>query len=571
MKSLFWSLLLLVAASHSAAGQQVAPAKIKLKTKSGRTAPATPAVAAPPAAPDLVTTYAATIRQQELRQHLSVLASDEYQGREVGQAGQKKAAAYLVQQFQALGLQGPVADNAAPYLQPFTLVRSTSAPGGYLAVQGRRFEWLRDFFSYGPQPSSFPASTAGQPVFAGFGIEEAGYSDYAALDVRGKDVLVLMGEPQDPRGRSLLSGGRVGSSASSSWTSGVRKVRVAKRRGARSVFLLTFAPAATFQRQAAQIAPLLREPVFSLPDPGPEILDSLRDDVPAGIGVYFASQELGLAMSGTDLPGITQYAQRIAEAGRPVAAQFQPPPFTIQLPESRQDLATENVLGFLEGTDKKEEVLVISAHYDHLGMKHDTIYNGADDDGSGTVAVLALAKAFALAKKEGHGPRRSILFLANTAEEEGLFGSQYYTGHPVFKLENTVADLNLDMIGRTDKKHRKTPGFVYVIGADKLSSELNAINEAANQRYAHLLLDYSYNRPNDPEQLYYRSDHYNFAKHKIPVIFYTAGLHPDYHKATDDIEKIEFGPLEQRARLVFYTAWELVNREARISVDSNKP
>jgi hypothetical protein len=570
MNNLFWSLLLMWAAVAPAAAQQ-AITKVKVKTKGSRTQAASLALPPPPAAPELVSTYAASIRQADLREHLTVLASDGFQGREVGQPGQKKAAAYLVQQFQALGLQGPMVGSAEPYVQPFALARSAWAPGGYLTVQGHRYEWLRDFFSYGPQPSPFPVLMSGQPVFAGFGIEEAGYSDYANLDVRGKDVLVLMGEPQDPRGHSLLGGGRVGGNASSSWTSGVRKVRVAQRRGARSVFLLTFAPAATFQRQAAQIAPLLREPILSLPNPGPEVLDSLRDDVPAGIGVYFVSQDMGLDMAGTDLAGLTAYAQQIAEAGRPVRVPFQVPPFSIQLPEARQELATENVLGYLEGTDKKDEVLVISAHYDHLGVKHDTIYNGADDDGSGTVAVLALAKAFTQAKQEGHGPRRSILFMANTAEEEGLFGSQFYTGHPVFKLENTVADLNIDMVGRTDKKHRKTPAFVYVIGADKLSSELNTINEAANQRYAHLLLDYSYNKPNDPEQLYYRSDHYNFAKHRVPVIFYTAGLHPDYHKATDDVDKIEFGPLEQRARLIFYTAWELANREKRIVVDSDKP
>jgi Zn-dependent M28 family amino/carboxypeptidase len=187
------------------------------------------------------------------------------------------------------------------------------------------------------------------------------------------------------------------------------------------------------------------------------------------------------------------------------------------------------------------------------------------------VGVLALAKAFAQAKKDGHGPRRSILFVLMTGEEEGLFGSEYYTAHPVLPLANTIADLNIDMVGRTDRKHSAKRHFVCLVGSDKLSSELHAISEAANRDYTHLELDYRYNVPGEPEHIYYRSDHYNFARRKIPVIFYTTGEHADYHRATDDVEKIEFDKLAERAQLVFHTAWVLANREARIVVDSNKP
>jgi hypothetical protein len=553
---------LLALASLPAALGQATSTKARAKPQAGSPGPAVPG-----AAPDLARTYAAAIGQNELRQHLTIIASDAFQGREAGQPGQKMAAAYLAGQFKALGLQGPVPNSDNPYLQHFQLNKGSWANGGYLQVNGRRYEWLRDIFSYGPMPSAYPTETVGQPVFVGFGIEQANYSDYAGLDVRGKDVIVVIGEPLDARGHNLLTGSR----KSSVWESPMRKVIVAKQKGARSIFLISFASDVEFRKQAALIVPSLREPVFFLPEPTPEPIDTLREWAPEGIGVYVVGRDLGLAMAGTTLAGLTEYAYAIAQAGKPVPITFEAPLFSIYLPQPQEQLSTENVLGYIEGSDKKDEVLVISAHYDHLGMKHDTVYNGADDDGSGTVALLELAQAFAQAKKGGHGPRRSILFAAMTAEEEGLLGSQYYTGHPVFPLVSTIADLNIDMIGRGDKRHRGKKNFVYLVGSDKLSSDLHRISEAANAQYTQLGLDYRYNVPNEPEQIYYRSDHYSFAKHRIPVIFYTAGEHADYHKATDDIAKIEFDRLEQRARLVFHTAWELANREQRIVVDSNKP
>lgn len=227
---------------------------------------------------------------------------------------------------------------------------------------------------------------------------------------------------------------------------------------------------------------------------------------------------------------------------------------------------SENILAFIEGSEKPEEIIVISAHYDHVGARNGVVYNGADDDGSGTVAVMQIAKAFQSAKKAGNGPKRSILFLHVTGEEHGLFGSAYYAENPVFPLANTVADLNIDMIGRDDPENRGKD-YVYVIGSEMLSSELKIINEAANKRTNNLELNYKYDDPKDPNRLYYRSDHYNFAKNGVPVAFYFDGIHEDYHKPTDDVEKIDFPLLQKRTQLVFATAWELANREQRIVVD----
>ena len=231
-----------------------------------------------------------------------------------------------------------------------------------------------------------------------------------------------------------------------------------------------------------------------------------------------------------------------------------------ELPDS------ENILAFIEGTEKPEEIIVISAHYDHVGTNNGVVYNGADDDGSGTVAVMEIAEAFQQAKKAGKGPKRSILFLHVTGEEHGLLGSKYYSDNPVFDLKNTVANLNIDMIGRSDKEN-EGKNYVYVIGSDMLSTELKKINVAANKATQNLELNYKYDDPNDPMRLYYRSDHYNFAKHGIPVAFFFDGIHEDYHQPTDDPEKIDYPLLQKRAQLVFATAWELANRKERIVVD----
>jgi Zn-dependent M28 family amino/carboxypeptidase len=231
------------------------------------------------------------------------------------------------------------------------------------------------------------------------------------------------------------------------------------------------------------------------------------------------------------------------------------------------------VLGILEGTDLKDEVIVISAHYDHIGLTTsgtDKVNNGADDDGSGTTGVMALAKAYSKAKKAGKGPRRSILFLAVTGEEKGLLGSEWYSEHPVYPLSNTIANLNIDMIGRigTDYKgNADSANYCYLIGSDKLSTDLHRISEEANAMYTKIKIDYKFNDPNDPERIYYRSDHYNFAKNGIPIIFYFNGVHEDYHKPGDEVSKINFPLLAKRAQLVYYTSWELANRDERPVVD----
>ena len=231
---------------------------------------------------------------------------------------------------------------------------------------------------------------------------------------------------------------------------------------------------------------------------------------------------------------------------------------------------SQNVVAFIEGSEKPNEIIVLSAHYDHVGVKNGQIYNGADDDGSGTVSLMEMAQAFKIAKDSGNGPKRSILILHVTGEEIGLYGSKYYTENPIFPLENTVVNLNTDMVGRIGSEKEGNDNYIYLIGSDKLSQELHDLSEAVNKKYTNLELDYTYNDENDPNRFYYRSDHYNFAKHDIPVIFYFNGTHEDYHQPGDTPDKIEYELMAKRAKLIFLTAWEIANREGRITADKLK-
>lgn len=230
---------------------------------------------------------------------------------------------------------------------------------------------------------------------------------------------------------------------------------------------------------------------------------------------------------------------------------------------------SENIWAYIEGSEKPNEVVVISAHYDHVGVKNGEVFNGADDDGSGTVALLEIAQAFKIAKDEGHGPKRSVLILHVTGEEHGLHGSRYYSENPLFPLANTITDINIDMIGRHDDLHKDSSNYVYLIGSDYLSTDLYNICEDVNKKYVNLFLDYKFNDRKDPNRFYYRSDHYNFAKNGIPSVFLFNGVHADYHKATDEVDKIEFDALTKRTQLAFAIAWELANRENRPVVDKS--
>ncbi|QIE58810.1 M28 family peptidase [Rasiella rasia] len=286
----------------------------------------------------------------------------------------------------------------------------------------------------------------------------------------------------------------------------------------------------------------------------------------------FADDKMEGRMTGSDGQKLAAEYLRNFYQDQGIAAPVEPNNYYQNIPAEyfsrmKTPAASENVVAFIKGSEKPDEIIVLSAHYDHVGMENGKIFNGADDDGSGTVAMLEMAEAFQKAVKEGNGPKRSILFLHVTGEEIGLYGSKYYTENPIFPLANTVANLNTDMIGRIDPNKKDNPNYIYLIGSDKLSQGLHDLSEKVAAKYSDLELDYTFNDENDPNRFYYRSDHYNFAKNNVPIIFYFNGVHEDYHQATDTPDKIEYELMAKRTQLIFHTAWEIANQEERITAD----
>lgn len=474
--------------------------------------------------------YATLIDPAELMAHLQVLASDSLQGRDTGEPGQKMAAAYLRDQFISYGVPPvPVNDTtvvAQGYFQPFALVEQRN---GSISLRsgGTTLSFLKELLYF----NELIKEDRHYRELVHYG-DGSGLS----LDTRIKGKMVLIEDGGNESIMSLLGGLRTRST-------------IASKVGVEVLLVAT-----------SRMDELIAE-MGHYVSGGRMRLDDGRNELPQQTGTQVILVDAA-AMDG--LLGRNGLAKLIR--GGKVGRKMKVDITLVHFPQSR-NVISENVLAYIEGTDKKDELIVLTAHYDHIGMEDGEIYNGADDDGSGTVALLGMCKAFAKARADGVGPRRSILVMPVSAEEKGLLGSKYYSEHPVFPLENTVANLNIDMIGRVDSTHQGMAPYIYVIGSDRLSSELHAINEEANRWYTQLELDYRFNAQDDPNRFYYRSDHYNFARKGVPAIFYFSGVHEDYHKPTDTVDKIDFDLLHQRTLLAFHTAWILANREERIGVD----
>jgi Zn-dependent M28 family amino/carboxypeptidase len=470
------------------------------------------------------------------------------EGRETGTEGQRKAAAYLQAQFEALGLKAPAGLNG--YQQYYPLSKDSITESS-LSVQGKTFTLGKEFMA--SAMTNVNARTKFKQVaFVGYGIADGAYDDYAGLNLNQAIVLVFTGEPKKD-GNFIVSG--TGKTSNWSGYAGTqRKMQTAKAKGASLVMFVNPTMDTINARQAATAARTGQ--YFSDP----------TEPIANGITVSHA-----MARS---LIGAERFQSLLDQAKRNES--FQGKTFTQKskgrfvYQEANEGAKASNVIAVIEGTDKKDEYLVLTAHYDHLGKRGNTIYYGADDDGSGTCGVLEMAEAFMAAKAAGQGPRRTIVFMTVSGEEKGLWGSEYYSNHPVYPLQKTTANLNIDMVGRvdTERKSADTLNYVYVVGHNKLSTELAPINEGMNQRYTQMVLDYKYDDPNDPNRIYYRSDHYNFARKGVPVLFFYDGmLKADYHRPTDTVDKINFELYEKRMRMIFYTAWEMANRDEMVKRD----
>jgi Peptidase family M28 len=469
--------------------------------------------------------FAKTITPEDLKKHLFIVASKEMEGRETASPGQKKAAAYIESQFQLIGL---TPGNSGSYQQHYGVYQD-SLINASVEVNGKTFELDKDFVVNIGQSNTSSYRFA-EVVFVGNGLVDSTHDDYKGLDVRGKAVLMLAATQPQGQGR-----GGFGNQFA--------RLDAAQKNGAVAVLVI----GGNFPRNVKTNAR------------GNMYVNAFQKVVRPN--QYQVSEKIAQVIMGDDYAKVKSGTIETKTYTADLALSFNKTTSTLQ---------SSNVIGVVEGSDLKDEYVFITAHYDHLGKRDTVIYYGADDDGSGTVGVLEIAEAFVKAKQAGKGPRRTIVFMTVSGEEKGLWGSAYYSNHPVFPLDKTTVDLNIDMIGRTDtsRKQGDSSNYVYVVGDDKISSDLKIISEATNKKYTKMELDYKFNDPNDRQRIYFRSDHYNFAQKGVPIIFYYDGmLGGDYHRPTDTPDKINYNLMAKRAQLVFYTAWEMANRDDMLKRD----
>ncbi|HUQ67630.1 MAG TPA: M28 family peptidase [Flavitalea sp.] len=474
--------------------------------------------------------FAQTITPDDLKNHLFKIASREMQGRETATEGQRLAATYIEEQFKK--------DSLTPgwngsYQQPFPVYKD-SLIKAVLVINGKNLKHDTDFTA--TLNSGFNISMESDEIFfAGFGQSDSAFDDYSNTNVKGKIVMIWPGT------RTTISGGKKVTSAAPDY---YILQKSAKKNGAAALLIVQ----PSFIRGALPN----RDRMY--------VKDYREDSIP---DTFIISDSTARLIVGKDFESVRKSIKTDAPAGKSYASRIK-----LEHEKVMQQLQSSNVIGMLQGTDKKDEAVIITAHYDHLGKKDTTIYFGADDDGSGTVAVLEIAQAYKLAAAAGVRPRRTIIFMTVSGEEKGLWGSDYYSGHPAFSLDKTSADINIDMIGRIEKGRKgDSLDYIYVVGDNRLSSDLRPVSENLNNKHFKFKFDYKYNDPNDPERIFYRSDHYNFAKKGVPAIFYFSGLHDDYHRPTDTPDKIRYELLSRRAQMIFYTTWEIANRQEMLKRD----
>ncbi len=496
-----------------------------------------------------ITDFAETINAKDLYAHELILTADSLEGRETGTVGNFKAAQYIASQFEKFGL--PKVGKDSSYFQRIVY---TNEGWNNIGMNINDASYRHQFNFYALPHLNAPIVdkkiAASEVVFMGYGINSRQYSDYKGKDVKGKVILINMGEPMSEDSMSLVTKAK----APSVWSKIESKLAAAFQNGVKAVLIID-------PKMADNIKENRR---FFSPNTMGEV------ELPDGkwANSVFISPDMAKEIIGKNTGGYAKAREKCAE-GKPRSLVL-PCQLTIKMDKFFKQLIGHNVMGFIEGSDLvlKDEIVVVTAHYDHLGKRGDQIFHGADDDGSGTSAVLEIAQALSEAKKQGKNPRRSVLCMLVTGEEKGLLGSKYYVTYPIFPLNKTVADVNIDMVGRVDEKYEKAgnPNYIYVIGADKLSQDLHDVNEKMNAMHTKLTLDYTYNDENDPNRYYYRSDHYNFAEQGIPAIFYFNGTHDDYHRPTDTIDKINFEKMTKIVKLAFYTATEIANRDERLRI-----
>jgi Zn-dependent M28 family amino/carboxypeptidase len=504
------------------------------------------------------------ITSSQLKDYLSFIASDELEGRDTPSRGLDTAAKFLAMNLSRWGLK-PAGDDGT-YFQKIALRRDRiDATQTSVELNGRTLTLGEEYI-----PSANAGNVSGQLIFAGNGwlMKAKNVDAYKEIDAKGK-IAIIFGSPNSfPRG---LTRADVTGQAGEDWITAVDYA--AKQGVAAIVYVPDYQYLANWNRNRQRIL-----------ERGSTVVEKFQTQTAARIPTITISPELANSLLAGEKMGATTLFDRMY-AGGEVPASFalsSEKKLSINVVVKNETVPTQNVVAVWEGSDPilKNEYVALGAHYDHVGVglpgRGDNIYNGADDDGSGTTALLAMAEALSRATTR---PKRSILFVWHAGEEKGLWGSRYFTSYPTIPLDHIVTQLNIDMIGRSKKEGDTNPrnndlsgpNDIYVIGSKMMSTELGELSERVNKSYLNLTFDYRYDNPSDPNRFFFRSDHYNYARNGVPIIFYFDGVHEDYHQPGDSPDKIDYQKMEKVTRTVYMTMWEVANLPVRPKVDKQIP
>ena len=504
-----------------------------------------------------------TIAAAQLRDYLTFIASDEMEGRDTPSRGLDTTAKFLAVNLARWGFK-PAGDNGT-FFQKIELRRDRADQGQTkVEYNGRALTTGTDFL-----PAGGSGTVSGSLVFAGNGwfIKSKNIDAYKGVDPAGK-IAVISGTPNmRPRGISMAEMGKQGEDF-------MNVTDYARKKGVVGlIYIPDFQYLANWQRTRARVM-----------ERGSTVVAKFQTPASAPLPSIVISPEVAQAL----FAGETQSASNIFNASYGTNA---PTPFamrdqkkiTMSLANNSETVPTQNVVAVWEGSDPvlKSEYVALGAHYDHVGYGcipagNDTLCNGADDDGSGTTALLGMAEALSKAPTR---PKRSVLFVWHCGEEKGLWGSRYFTEFPTVPLDHIVAQINIDMIGRSKKaddtnasnRELTGPDSIYLIGSTMMSTELGELVNAVNKSFLNLTFDTKYDDPRDPNRFFFRSDHFNYARKGIPIIFFFDGTHEDYHRPGDTADKIDYQKMEKVTRTIYMTAWEIANRPARLKVDKPLP
>jgi hypothetical protein len=499
--------------------------------------------------------YSYLITQSELRQHIQILASDSLEGRGFGTMGSYKAGDYIAAKLKSSNII-PIGDRET-YFQPVVLNRWNRGKNIFEVTSHK--ESANDVLTPGIDftyslteiPSVLKLS-GDHYMFAGYGIEDKNYNDYTYIQARGEVLLMLDGEPAIGS-MNLISQ----SSSRSDWSNNLnKKIALAAQKGAKAVFLIV--DSTRFNKVNPTV--FNKASVYA---------EQLSNKYPIPV-IRINEQALSRMFSKKEFKRFIKLKQGV-QKGK-VSSNYIIGKFNLDLSLSSTIVRDRNVVGIIKGNDAhlKDEYIVLSAHFDHLGTQNGEIYNGADDNATGTSALIAVAKALNALSSNGYPLKRSVLFLFCTGEESGLLGSKYFVKHPLVPLKDIKTDINIDMIGRSDDLHGENENYVYVIGSDKINPLLDKTLKENNALSVAYNLDYTYNDINHPLKLYYRSDHYSFAEKGIPSVFLFGGFHEDYHMASDDVDFINFKKVEDLSRLIYFTTIGMANHDGKIKTEYNE-